>query len=94
MEKRANFRLFENLKNCFRVKAIVSDDYSANVLSCKLLLKELSHFDDNLFILLHDAVHMIKNVGNNLLNYKRFIFLAFKYDGFEDSISFKGSQIS
>ena len=102
MEKRANFRLFENLKNCFRVKAIVSDDYSANVLSCKLLLKELIHFDDNLFIehyyqkiyLLHDAVHMIKNVGNNLLNYKRFIFLAFKYDGFEDSISFKGSQSS
>ena len=43
--------------------------------------------------LLHDAVHPIKNVRNNILNYKRFLFPAFEYDGFEDPISFKGSQI-
>ena len=28
------------------------------------------------------------------MNYKRFIFPAFEYDGFEDPISFKGGQIS
>ena len=110
MDKRANFRLFENfqqilgsLKNCgFRARAIVSDNLSANVLAYKLLLKESGHLDDNLFInhdcqkiyLLHDAVHLIKNVRNNLWNYKRFIFPAFEYDGFENSISFKGGQIS
>ena len=89
----------KTLKNCgFRVRAIVS----AKVLAYKLLLKESGHLDDHLFIQhnyqkiywLHDAVHLIKNVRNNLLNYKRFIFPAFEYDGFEDPISFKGGQIS
>ena len=28
------------------------------------------------------------------MRYKRFIFLAFEYDGFEDPISMKGGQIS
>ena len=40
----------------------------------------------------HDAVHLIKNVRNNLLNYKRFIFPAFEYDGFKDMILFKGGS--
>ena len=93
----------KTLKNCgFRVRAIVSDNHSANVLAYKLLLKAFGYLGDNLFIehdyqkiyLLHDAVHLIKNVRNNLLNYKRFIFPAFEYDGFEDPISFKGGQIS
>ena len=43
--------------------------------------------------MLHDTAHLIKNVRNNLLNYKRFILLAFEHDGFESPISFKG-QIS
>ena len=32
--------------------------------------------------MLHDAVHLTRNVRNNLLNYKRFIFPAFECDGF------------
>ena len=44
--------------------------------------------------MLHDAVHLIKYVRNNLLTYKRFIFPAFEYNGFEDAISFKGDQVS
>ena len=64
------------LKNCgFRVGTIVSDNHSAKVLAYKLLLKEFGHLDDHLFIQhnyqkiywLHDAVHLIKNVRNNLL---------------------------
>ena len=93
----------KTLKNCgFRVGAIVSDNHSARVLACKLFLKESSHLDDHLFIQhnyqkifwLHDTVHLIKNVRNNLLNYNRFIVLAFKYEGFKDPILFKGGQIS
>ena len=93
----------KTLKNGgFWVKAIVSDNHTANVLAYKLLLKEFGHPDDNLFIehdyqkifLHHDAVRLIKNVRNNLLNYKRFIFPTFEYDGFEDPISFKDGQIS
>ena len=86
----------------FRIRAIVSDNHSANVLAYNLLLKESGHPDDDLFIehdyqkiyLLHDAVHLTKNVRNNLLRYKCFIFPAFEYDGFEDPVSFKGGQIS
>ena len=44
--------------------------------------------------MLHDAEYMTKNVTNNLLNYKRFIFPASEYDGFEDPISFNGGQTS
>ena len=90
MDKRANFRLFENFEKLFR--AIVSDNHSANELAYELPLKEFGHLDDNLFIE-HDY-QKIKNVRNNLLNYKRFIFPAFEYDGFEDPISFKGDQFS
>ena len=90
------------MRNCgFSVRAIVSDNHSTNVLTYKLLLKESSHLD-HLFIqynyqkiyLLHDTEYLIKNVTNNLLNYKRFIFPAFEYDGFEDPVSFKGGQTS
>ena len=75
----------KTLKNCgFRARAIVSENHSAKVLAYKLLLKETGHLDDHLSIQhdyqkiywLHDAVHLIKNVRNNLLNYKRFIFSA------------------
>ena len=86
----------------FRVRAIVSDNHSANVLAYKLLLEESGQSADDLFIeydhqkiyLLHDVVHLIKNVRNNLLNYKRFIFPAFECNGFKDSISFEGGEIS
>ena len=44
--------------------------------------------------MLHDAVHLINTVKNNLLNYKSFIFPDFEYDGFKDSILLKDGQIS
>ena len=58
-------------KGDFRVRAIVSDNHSANVLPYKLLLMELDHLNDDLeydyrkFCLLHDTLHLIKNVKNN-----------------------------
>ena len=67
----------KTLKNCgFRVRAIVSDNHSASLLAYKLFLKEFGRLDNNLFTehdcqkiyLLHDAVHLIKNVRNNSLN--------------------------
>ena len=66
----------KTLKNCgFRIRAIVSDNHSANVLAYKLLLKEFGHLDDNLFIerdyqkicLFHDAVHLTKSVRNKFI---------------------------
>ena len=76
---------WKTLKNCgFRVRVIVSDNYYANMLAYKPLLKEFVHLDDDLYIdhnyqkiyLLHDAVHLILIVRNNLLNYKRLTFFG------------------
>ena len=81
--KDQNLDSWKTLKNCgFRVRVIVSDNYSANMLAYKPLLKEFVHLDDDLYIehnyqkiyLLHDAVHLILIVRNNLLNYKRLTF--------------------
>ena len=93
----------KTLKNCgFRVRAIVSDNRSTNVLAYGLLLKKSGHLDDDLFIqhdyqniyLHRDAAHLIKNVRNNLLTYKHIVFPAFEYDDFDDLISFKRGQFS
>ena len=91
----------KTLKNCgFRARAIVSENHSAKVLAYKLLLKETGHLDDHLFIQ-HDYqkiywlydVHLIKNVRNNLLSYKRFIFPALNTMVLK-TILFKGGQTS
>ena len=42
---------------------------------------------------IHDTVHLAKNVRNNLLNYKRFLFPAFKIDDFEDAIVVPGGSV-
>ena len=90
----------KTLKNCgFNVRAMVSDNCSTKVLAYKLLLKESGHLDDNLFTehsyqkiyLLHNAVHLIKNIRNNLLNHN---ISSFKNNGFEDPISVKCGQVS
>ena len=44
--------------------------------------------------LCYDAVHLIKNVPNNLLKYKRFIFLLFEFSGFKDPINVPGGEIA
>ena len=41
-----------------------------------------------------DAVHLIKNVRNSLLNCKRFILPPFKFSGFEDTKNVPGEEIA
>ena len=43
---------------------------------------------------LYDSVHLIKNVRNNLLNSKRFVFPPFDFKEFEDDIHVDGGEIS
>ena len=40
-----------------------------------------------------DTVHLIKNVRNNLLNYKQFLFPSFTFIGFKDSIKITGGEL-
>ena len=41
-----------------------------------------------------DSVHLLKNIRNNLLNNKRFIFPPFSFNGFSDPIKCEGGEIS
>ena len=85
----------------FIVTAMVCDSRPSNVSSFKNLLQHFKQDPDELFIwyelrkiyLFYDAVHLVKNIRNNLLNYKRFIFPLFKFDGFKDPINFPGGEI-
>ena len=70
----------------FNVRAIVCDNHPSNVSSFKILLQHFNQDPDELFIwfelrkiyLFYDAAHLVKNIRNNLLNYKRFIFSSFQ----------------
>ena len=46
------------------------------------------------FIIFYDSVHLIKNVRNNLLPVKRFIFPEFEFNGFSDIIRIDAGEIS
>ena len=66
-----------------------------------MLIKDSNLTKDSLFMmrgekkiyLFHDTVHLMKSVRNNLLNYKRFIFPSFKFDGLLDPIEVPGGAI-
>ena len=49
---------------------------------------------DSVICLFFDAVHLLKNIRNNLLNSKRFIFPAFYFDQFHDVIDVHTGEIS
>ena len=93
-------------KSGFKVRAVVSDNHSSNVNAYADLRKKYGDTNSNLFIyhpaygnslktyLLYDMVHIIKNVRNNLLNSKKFVFPSFIFDSFEDSIYVKDGYLS
>ena len=89
-------------ENEFRVRGIVSDDHSSNVNSYEELRSACDASVDDLYITLNnqktylffDSVHLVKNIRNNLLNRKRFLFPTFNSTGFYDPISVSGGEIS
>ena len=70
--------------NGFNVRAVVTDNHSANVSVFNMLLKKYETDSSRLFIkhldnnnktyLFYDNVHLIKNIRNNLFNAKKFVF--------------------
>ena len=73
----------------FIVRGIVTDNHSANVNAFSYLRKKYGN-DSELFIrhpsnngkntyMFFDSVHLIKNIRNNLLNCKKFVFPPFEY---------------
>ena len=86
----------------FNVRGVVSDDHSTNVSAYTKLLVENGKAADDLFVTLNgrkiylffDTVHLIKNVRNNLLNKKRFLFPEFNFNDFYDPVKVKGGELS
>ena len=88
--------------NCgFRVRAIVCDNHTQNKSSFKKLLEHVNQNPDELYMLhksrkiylCYDAVYLIKNVRNNLLKCKRFLFPPFGFPGFKDPINVPGGKL-
>ena len=88
-------------KSGFNVRAIVCDNHPSNVSSFKNLQQHFNQDPAKLFLWyelrkiyhFYDAVHPVKNIRNNLLNCKRFIFPLFTFDGFNNPINIPGKEI-
>ena len=90
------------MKAGFRVRATVCDNHATNGSTYSKLLKLHDQDTQSLFInfqsqkvyLFFNTVHLIKNVRNNLLNRKRFIFPEFNFCDFFDNITVNSVEIS
>ena len=88
------------IKCGFNTRAIICDNHLSKVSAFKKLLECSNQDHDDLFMLYEsrkvylsfDTAHLIKNVRNNFLNHKRFLFLSFTFNGFKDSINVTGGE--
>ena len=93
-------------KSSFKVRAIVIDNHSSNVNAFKALQKmfHAQASDSSLFVqhpenliktyLFFDYVHLLKNIRNNLLNSKKFVFSEFSFSCLQQTIVSKECYIS
>ena len=89
----------------FKVRAVITDDHPANV-NAFSRLHDAFDGDKKTFIhhpsspdlmktyLFFDIIHLIKNIRNNLLNHKKFVFPCFQFHLFQDSINVPEGFIS
>lgn len=95
-----------NLKNAgFAVRAVITDDHSSNVCAFNSFHKQYDG-DNKLYInhpcyentiktfLFFDIIHLVKNIRNNLLNRQKFVFPAFSFNMFRDTIEIPAGYIS
>ena len=86
----------------FNIRGIVCDNHASNVSAYKKLLSmyassetDLSiSFNDMKIFLFFDTVHLMKNLRNNLLNRKRFIFPDFSSNALFDAVNVDGGEIA
>ena len=89
----------------FRVRAVVADNHKSNVSAFTTMLREYTGENDiSIFhpayknemktYLFYDMVHIIKNVRNNLLSAKKFVFPEFNFDKFRDQVHVQHGSIS
>ena len=87
----------------FKVRGIVADNHSTNLSAYSKILCSNGFNKNDLAVvtkdgskiyLFFDSVHLMKNIRNNLLNNKSFLFSAFSFSGFYDQINCDGGEIS
>ena len=81
----------------FNVRGVVADNHSSNVSAYNILLKQFPSDSSELCIhhpanesrtfLFFDNVHLLKNIRNNLLNYKKFVFPKFEFKIKDETIA-------
>ena len=86
------------------MRAVIADNHSTNVNAFSHLLNLYGDPDTPNIIthpsqssriyLFYDSVHLLKNIRNNLLNARRFIFPPFKFEEFFDPINVPGGEIT
>ena len=73
----------------FKVRAIVTNNHASNVSAFPIL--KTTHKSDDIFFIKHpksktktylffDTVHLVKNIRNNLLNARKFVFPPFDFN--------------
>ena len=90
----------------FKARAVITDDHPSNA-NAFTRLYEIFDGENKTFIkhpafadfatknyLLFDVIHLFKNIGNNLLNQKKFAFPSFQFDLFHDAIHVQDGYIS
>ena len=104
--KMVSFNIEDSIKSLhevgFQVRAVISDNHSSNVAAFRDLSEKFGilpnenaitfPFNSELstIYLFFDSVHLLKNIRNNLLNAKRFLFPLFLFSEFYDDISVPG----
>lgn len=86
----------------FKVRGISCDNHASNVSAYRKLLYTYASTPSDLSIdinnektyLFYDSVHLMKNIRNNLLNSRRFLFPPFSSDSLSESINVPGGEIS
>ena len=90
----------------FKARAVITDDHPSNVNAftwphetfdgdSKTFIKHPAYADlATKTYLFFDVIHLFKNLGNNLLNKKKFVFPSIQFDLFRDAIHVPDCYIS
>ena len=108
--KMVSFNIEDSIKSLhevgFQVRSVISDNHPSNVAAFRDLSEKFGispnenaitfPFNSELstIYLFFDSVHLLKNIRNNLLNAKRFLFPLFSFSEFYDDISVPGGEES
>ena len=104
LQKQIDATIYTLHEKEFNVRAVICDNHASNVCAYKHLLLAYGHeskpdtithpSNGQSIYLFYDAVHLIKNIRNNLLAYRHFSFPEFSFNEFYDDLFVPEGTIS